>query len=148
MSLSLLRLGAGRRLDGSGDAFLTFVVAHAHAQIAAMRRLDEDGGFLQAAAGLATFPIFAAADWPSLKTAWKTGLPGLAGAVLKPRPAMVTHGITHHRYRLRLAEAALAGGAEDAALPPGYAWVPEQALDRILVSSLPRKIRRALEAGR
>jgi hypothetical protein len=97
-------------------------------------------------AGLLTFPVFPAADLPALRAAWKAALPGLGTAVLRPRPATVTHSITHHRYRLRLAEARLEGegtgpGGE---LPDGYAWAPASELDRLLVSSLPRKIWKAL----
>jgi A/G-specific adenine glycosylase len=98
-------------------------------------------------AGLATFPFFPAADWPSLKAAWKDALPGLARASLRPRPATVSHGITHHRYRLRLAEAAVGEREGGSGLPEGYAWVPEASLERALVSSLPRKILQALRAG-
>ncbi len=95
-------------------------------------------------AGLATFPFFAVPDWPSLKTAWKSAVPALAGAGLKPRPATVSHGITNYRYRIRLAEADAGTGKEPGPLPSGYAWVAEEALERALVSSLPRKIWRAL----
>lgn len=95
-------------------------------------------------AGLLTFPFFPASDWPSLKAAWKSALPGLAETPLRPRPGLVTHGITHHRYRIRLAEAVVAGTAAEAPLPERYAWAPEGDLDRLLVSSLPLKIRRAL----
>jgi A/G-specific adenine glycosylase len=95
-------------------------------------------------AGLATFPFFAVPDWKALKAAWRTALPGFAGAALKPRPAQVTHGITHHRYRIRVAEADV-GEREAAADPPmDYFWVPEEGLERTLVSSLPRKIWSAL----
>jgi A/G-specific adenine glycosylase len=95
-------------------------------------------------AGLLTFPTFPAADLPALRSAWKATLPGLAGAPLRPRPAVVTHGITHHRYRLRLAEARVGAREAGAALPPGYAWAPVESLGRLLVSSLPRKIWEAL----
>ena len=96
-------------------------------------------------AGLLTFPVFQAPDWPALKAAWKAALPGLSQAALRPRPGTVAHGITHHHYRLRLAEAAVGAGEAEAPLPPGYAWAPVDTLDRMLVSSLPRKIWRALE---
>jgi A/G-specific adenine glycosylase len=52
-------------------------------------------------AGLLTYPFFPAEDWPSLRSAWNSALPGLAEAALRPRPGLVTHGITHHRYRIR-----------------------------------------------
>jgi A/G-specific adenine glycosylase len=97
-------------------------------------------------AGLLTYPFFPASGWPALKAAWKTALPGLAEAALRPRPGVVTHGITHHRYRIRLAEAAVDGRAAAAALPERYAWALEGELDRLLVSSLPLKIRGALAA--
>jgi A/G-specific adenine glycosylase len=95
-------------------------------------------------AGLATFPFFAVPDWTSLKAAWKTALPGFSGAALRPRPARVSHGITHHRYRIRLAEADVGEREAAANLPQDYAWVPEERLERALVSSLPRKIWSAL----
>jgi hypothetical protein len=38
------------------------------------------------------------------------------------------------------------GRAAAAPLPEGYAWAPEGELDRLLVSSLPLKIRGALAA--
>lgn len=95
-------------------------------------------------AGLRTYPFFPAADWPALKSAWKSAVPGLAKAALKPRPGLVTHGITHHRYRIRLAEGEVGEGDAANPLPVGYAWAPEGELGRLLVSSLPVKIRRAL----
>jgi A/G-specific adenine glycosylase len=100
-------------------------------------------------AGLATFPVFPAADLRALRKAWKTELPGLAGATLRPRPGGVSHGITHHRYRLKLAEAEVSAdaSASDDALPPGYMWRSEEELERILVSSLPRKIWLALSGS-
>lgn len=94
-------------------------------------------------AGLVTYPFFAASDWPGFKNKWSAALPGLADARLKPRPATVSHGITHYRYRIRLAEAKV-GDRNGEPLPEGYAWVAEADLDRVLVSSLPRKIRQAL----
>lgn len=95
-------------------------------------------------AGLLTFPFFPAADLASLREAWKNALPGMAGAVLRPHPATVTHGITHHRYRLRLADARLGAREGGAPLPPGYTWVPVEGLEKALVSSLPLKIWQAL----
>jgi adenine-specific DNA glycosylase len=97
-------------------------------------------------AGLLTYPFFPASDWPSLRAAWNSALPMLAEASLRPRPGLVAHGITHHRYRIRLAEAAVEGRAAAAALPEGYAWAPETELEQLLVSSLPLKIRAALAA--
>jgi A/G-specific adenine glycosylase len=94
--------------------------------------------------GLLTYPFFPAPDWRSLKAAWNSALPGLSEAALRPRPGLVTHGITHHRYRIRLAEAVVEGRAAEAPLPERYAWAPEAELDRLLVSSLPLKIRGAL----
>ncbi|MDB5103075.1 MAG: A/G-specific adenine glycosylase [Fibrobacteres bacterium] len=97
-------------------------------------------------AGLLTFPVFAVSDLRSLREAWKSALPALAGAAIRPRTGMVTHSITHHRYRLRLVEAIIEEGClpEDGPMPEGYAWEPAGDLDRILVSSLPRKIWKAL----
>ena len=94
-------------------------------------------------AGLLTFPFFPAPDWPSFKAAWKAALPGFAGAALKPRPAMVAHGITHHRYRMRLAETSLPGDSALGPVPSGYAWSAVAGLEKVLVSSLPRKLWRA-----
>jgi A/G-specific adenine glycosylase len=99
-------------------------------------------------AGLLTYPFFPVADWPELRLAWKSALPGLAEAALRPRPGLVTHGITHHRYRIRLAEGAVGGREAAHPLPARYIWAPEGDLDRLLVSSLPVKIRRALAAGK
>lgn len=95
-------------------------------------------------AGLLTFPFFPAADLVTLREAWKRCLPGMGGAVLRPRPTVVTHGITHHRYRLRLADVRLGTREGVAALPPGYAWAPVEGLEKSLVSSLPLKIWQAL----
>jgi len=95
-------------------------------------------------AGLVNFPFFAVPDWTGLKGAWKAALPGLVSAHLKPRPATVSHGITHYRYRIRLAEANVEARKAESILPEGYAWVEEEALGRLLVSSLPRKIWRSL----
>jgi A/G-specific adenine glycosylase len=91
-------------------------------------------------AGLATFPFFAVPDWRGLKEAWKSALPALAGARLKPRSAVVSHGITHYRYRVRLAEGGLGEHEAGMTLPDGYAWVAEEDMEKALVSSLPRKI--------
>jgi A/G-specific adenine glycosylase len=93
-------------------------------------------------AGLLTFPVFAVADLAALKTAWRQTLPGLPEAPLRPRAITVAHSITHHRYSLRIAEVRLdAAGSKGArALPEGYAWAPVADLDRLLVSSLPKKI--------
>jgi A/G-specific adenine glycosylase len=93
-------------------------------------------------AGLLTYPFFSVADWPALRSAWKSALPGLSEAALRPRSGLVTHGITHHRYRIRLAEGLVDGREAAAPLPERYAWVPEGELDRLLVSSLPLKIRK------
>ncbi|MBW8889485.1 MAG: A/G-specific adenine glycosylase [Fibrobacteres bacterium] len=95
-------------------------------------------------AGLVNFPFFAVPDWTGLREAWKAALPGLAGAHLKPRPATVSHGITHYRYRVRVAEASVEARKAASILPEGYAWVAEEDLGRLLVSSLPRKIWRSL----
>jgi hypothetical protein len=93
---------------------------------------------------LVNCPFVAVPDWTGLKEAWKAALPGLVGAHLKPRPATVSHGITHYRYRIRLAEASVEVRKAEGILPEGYAWVEEEALGRLLVSSLPRKIWRSL----
>jgi A/G-specific adenine glycosylase len=97
-------------------------------------------------AGLLTYPFFAVADWNAFKSAWKSALPSLGEAALRPRPGLVTHGITHHRYRIRLAEGAVGEREAAASLPERYAWAPERELERLLVSSLPVKIRAALSA--
>lgn len=94
-------------------------------------------------AGLLTFPVFPVAGLPALRAAW-AAIPGLPKATLRPRAVTVAHSITHHRYRLRVVEAGLESGKREAALPEGYAWTPVGEVDRLLVSSLPRKIWRAL----
>ena len=98
-------------------------------------------------AGLATFPVFPVADMAALREAWRAAVPGLPKATLRPLSVTVAHSITHHRYRLRIVEARLdadvsPGEAKD--LPEGYAWAPIAEVDRMLVSSLPRKIWKAL----
>jgi A/G-specific adenine glycosylase len=96
-------------------------------------------------AGLLTFPVFPVAGLPELKKAWKGALPGLAAAALRPRPVTVTHSITHHRYRLRIAEARMEENAPSRPLPEGFEWRPVAEIERLLVSSLPRKIWKALK---
>jgi A/G-specific adenine glycosylase len=93
-------------------------------------------------AGLLTFPCFHVSAWPELQAAWRSALPGLGNAALRPRSLTVSHSITHHRYRLRTAEASLGedSGAAGSGLPDGYAWAPIGELDRLLVSALPKKI--------
>jgi A/G-specific adenine glycosylase len=93
-------------------------------------------------AGLLTFPVFEVAGMPALRAAWKERLPELPPPDFRPRSAQVTHSITHHAFRLRLAEARLPGGA-DGPLPRGYLWAPAADVDGLLVSSFPRKIWRA-----
>lgn len=95
-------------------------------------------------AGLSTFPVFPETALPGLINAWKSGLPGLSDASFRLIGSAVTHSITHHRYRLDVAEARLEKSALSVALPAAYAWVPVPDLDRILVSSLPRKIWKAV----
>ncbi|HKP94254.1 MAG TPA: A/G-specific adenine glycosylase [Fibrobacteria bacterium] len=95
-------------------------------------------------AGLATFPVFPVADLPALREAWRAAVPGLPKAALRPRAVTITHSITHHRYRLRIVEARLEAGAPDRKLPEGYAWSPIEEVDRMLVSSLPKKIWKAV----
>jgi A/G-specific adenine glycosylase len=95
-------------------------------------------------AGLLTFPFFEAGDLPGLRAAWKSRLPGLAAASLRPRAVTVTHSVTHHRYRIRLAEARMDPASLKAPLPEGFAWCKAGELERTLVSSLPRKMWKAL----
>ena len=49
--------------------------------------------------------------------AWKSELPGLADAAFSLNGSAVTHSITHHRYRLGIAEAQLDESALSAPLP-------------------------------
>ncbi len=120
----------------------------AYREVAGVRQvLLYTAGKAERLAGLVNFPFFAVPDWPGLKEAWKEALPGLADARLKPRPALVSHGITHYRYRIRLAEAGIEARHSEGVLPPGYAWVGEADLGRLLVSSLPRKIWHSLGAA-
>lgn len=97
-------------------------------------------------AGLFTFPVFTVVDLPALRKAWKSGLPALAGAGagLTLNGYAVTHSITHHRYRLGIAETRADKSALSVPLPQGYAWMPVAGLNQALVSSLPRKIWKAL----
>jgi A/G-specific adenine glycosylase len=95
-------------------------------------------------AGLMTFPVFPAGDLAALKDAWRAALPGLPKAILRPRAVTVTHSITHHRYRLRIAETRYERAAATKSLPAGYTWMPVEEVERALVSSLPRKIWKAL----
>lgn len=95
-------------------------------------------------AGLLTFPTFPAADLPGLRDAWNRALPALADQAFRPRPVTVTHSITHHRYRLRIAETRVQGSAARAGLPDRYVWTGLHELDRLLVSSLPSKIWKAI----
>ncbi len=103
-------------------------------------------------AGLLTFPVFTVPDLPSLQTAWKRLLPGMNAASFRPRPITISHSITHHRIRLRAVSAVfpahgpIAAEASVAALPEGFLWAPVAELDRLLVSSLPRKIWKASKA--
>lgn len=94
-------------------------------------------------AGLFTFPVFPESGLPGLIEAWKSDLPGLAEAALSLSGSSVTHSITHHRYRLGIAMARLDKPAWAAQLPAGYTWLPIGDMERILVSSLPRKIWKA-----
>lgn len=94
-------------------------------------------------AGLLTFPVFAldgSPTVPALKRAWQGRLPGLPVPDFRPRPVTVTHSITHHQFRLRLAEAELEAGPGQAAWPEGYVWTDEARVEASLVSSFPRKI--------
>ncbi len=95
-------------------------------------------------AGLLTFPLFQVPGLLALKVAWREAVPGLEEAVLRPRAKTITHSITHHRYRLGVVEAIMPDLGTSEGLPDGYAWMPSRELDRLLVSSLPRKIWRAL----
>ncbi len=126
-------------VDVSGFAVVAFAGSGS-----AGRALLYTPGKPERLAGLLTFPVFAAEDLPALRAAWKAGLPALAEASLRPRAVTVTHSITHHRYRLRIVEARVEAGAVSGRLPVGYAWAPIADLDRMLVSSLPRKIWKAV----
>lgn len=95
-------------------------------------------------AGLLTFPIFAAENPAGLRKAWLDAFPRFATPAIRPRPAIVTHGITHHRIRLRLAEIRLTVEAVSDPLPDGYVWAGVEDVDRLLVSSLPAKIWKAI----
>jgi A/G-specific adenine glycosylase len=95
-------------------------------------------------AGLFTFPVFTVSGLPGLNEAWKSELPGLSKAALSLSGSSVTHSITHHRYRLGIAEARLDKSVLAASLPGAYVWMPVADVDRILVSSLPRKIWKAV----
>ena len=95
-------------------------------------------------AGLLTFPMFAAADLRELRAAWHSVFPGFGGPMIRPRPAAFTHGITHHRLRIRLAETRLPAEAASASLPEGYVWAGIEDVGQLLVSSLPAKIWKAL----
>jgi A/G-specific adenine glycosylase len=96
-------------------------------------------------AGLLTFPTFPLTGTPTipaLKKAWAKALPGLPIPAFKPRSAVVSHGITHHQFQLRLAAAELAprkrGAKEE--WPEGFAWMAADEVAGALVSSFPRKI--------
>lgn len=94
-------------------------------------------------AGLLTFPVFAlggSPTVPALKKAWRERLPGIPVPGLRPRPVTVTHSITHHLFRLRLAEATVEAENGDASWPDGYVWTGEARVEGSLVSSFPRKI--------
>ena len=94
-------------------------------------------------AGLLTFPVFAldgAHTMPALKKAWSDRLPGLPVPAFRPRPVTVTHSITHHQFRLRLAEAMLEPGGGGLEWPDGYAWTDEARVEAALVSSFSTKI--------
>jgi A/G-specific adenine glycosylase len=91
-------------------------------------------------AGLLTFPVVNVADLAALKAAWARLLPGWETSVLRPRPVTVTHSITHHRIKLRMVETAPVPGKTEMELPEGFLWAPMADMDRLLVSSLPRKI--------
>jgi A/G-specific adenine glycosylase len=109
-----------------------------------MRVLLYTPGKAERLAGLFTFPVFAESGLPGLIKGWKSELPGLAKAALSLSGSSVTHSITHHRYRLGIAEARLDKSALAATLPAAYAWMPVADMDRVLVSSLPRKIWKAV----
>ena len=98
-------------------------------------------------AGLATFPVFPAGSLPALRKAWRDTLPGLPLPEFLPRAHTVSHGITHHQFRLRLVEARL-GARTSGSLPAGYRWVQEGRVDDLFVSSLPRKLWQGFRAAR
>lgn len=97
-------------------------------------------------AGLLTFPMIlldGPSGLPALRQAWAAAHPDLPAPGFRPRSASVSHGITHHQIRLRLAGADLDAEAGSRSWPEGYAWVEEGRVDAALVSSLPRKIWKA-----
>ncbi len=91
-------------------------------------------------AGLLTFPVFTVSDLPSLRVAWSQTFPGLEAPTFRAYPTAVSHGITHHRIRLQVVSAAWTMETKSMPLPEGYLWAPLEDLDKLLVSSLPRKI--------
>jgi A/G-specific adenine glycosylase len=125
-------------VDVGGFAVIAFAGSGRDARI-----LLYTPGKAERLAGLFTFPVFAESGLPGLNKGWKSELPGLAKAALSLSGSSVTHSITHHRYRLGIAEARLDKSALKAPLPAAYAWMPIGDLDRVLVSSLPRKIWKA-----
>jgi A/G-specific adenine glycosylase len=94
-------------------------------------------------AGLLTFPVFPGADVPALRKAWRGRLPGMPVPAFLPRSVTVTHAITHHNFRLKIAGARLETDADAGRLPEGFAWVAAAEVERALVSSLPKKIWKA-----
>lgn len=99
-------------------------------------------------AGLPGFPIFPLSGVPAfsgLRKAWRNALPARPFPAFRPRIAVVTHGITHHQFRLGVVVADLEAVEARADWPEGYSWAAEDAVDKSLVSSFTRKI---WEAGK
>jgi adenine-specific DNA glycosylase len=93
--------------------------------------------------GLWSFPIFTVPDLTSLTVAWQELLPKVNVFNFVLHPHAVVHSITHHRIQLKVVMVdvgVLAKGKREACLPEGFQWVPVTELERLWVSSLPRKI--------
>ncbi len=91
-------------------------------------------------ANLMTFPVFTVSDIPSLKSAWKTQFPDLDVDDFRLQSKKINHAITHHKIKLEILEVNIVSMRNKSPLPKGFLWGRVADLEKILVSSLPRKI--------
>jgi A/G-specific adenine glycosylase len=101
--------------------------------------------------GLLTFPIFEVSDINALKMEWAKRLPGVQVPAFRLRPTTFKHSITHHRIHLQMVSGIIdfkvkkksknkKGQGFDRS---GFQWLSVIDLERLLVSSLTRKIWKA-----
>ncbi len=93
----------------------------------------------EALSGLWTFPILQGENPEAVRAEWRKRFSVRNPQELRPLPVTVTHSITHRRYRLRIYQGVL---DLETGFPEGmeYCWVAPSEVERMLVSSLPKKI--------